>query len=370
MEYQIAGIYNFTGKQIELEIWETDVQILPHKHSSVMDINGYWEPQPANNLNTMGPGPRWQRSNIFVAEHPHVIETVRDYQRAHIAYDRQTDKLTNGLYELADRENYIIGRGREGRVEIPGLNHSHASERKPVYFFIYPPESLSPRLFKVEAAESCYGLAVLFKSDTQLASAYDIATKTRISKPADIKNPISMALAFSRGPLVPDKKGNRILVGVKTRQKMETGSDVHIKLYDLAEHPKPVKSVSITFKNPDGSSASTIPFSDPHINGTLSFSNPTANNRSASDGDIHLIDSAPADPAQDTPEKKEKRSSVACNTLATRCYGLKKKGEATAEDWTHYHLVNTGKYELEVTVTLEDGTVFFADPEVDIEGAG
>ena len=252
-------------------------------------------------------------------------------------YCNAQNKLVKGTYNM----NQNPFQGIQNITELTDITGDSITGDKRIYLFL---SQTSDNAWEnhLEAAESCYGLAVLFKSDTQTALISNPVTKNDERQIADDKIPIAMAFAYSRGPMM--KKGSRSPLGVRTKLKMETGSHVHIKLYDVANQPKDIEKVVISFKKSDDG-AETSPFPKFDDKGKLEFTGAQINS------------------IADT-------SSLACNTQATKCYGLKKAGEDADEECTHFEITQGGRYEYEITVTLKDGTVFFADPEMDVEAGG
>ncbi|MBL8188133.1 MAG: hypothetical protein JNK38_09000 [Acidobacteria bacterium] len=160
---------------------------------------------------------------------------------------------------------------------------------------------------------------------------FDVALKSDVTpqSPATSTNPIAMAFGYS---LTPDD-GKMYEDGEKTKEAIPQNSYISFQVYDLADDAtkKTISSVTISFK--DG----TAPF-DGWANGEMTFSGPQ----------IVTV---------------SKAQSTGCNVTSTVGYGM---GGNSSQPSLRFEAINVGTYEMTITVTMTDGTVFQVDPEMDV----
>lgn len=166
-----------------------------------------------------------------------------------------------------------------------------------------------------------YALDIVYKSDV-----------TPNSTPADVNNPIAMSYGFV---LLGSQNINR---GEKVDLSIHNGDAVTFSVFDMAQNPASIASIVVTcadVTNPRNPIAQQSPFG--WTNGTYTSNNPVF-----------------TDPYG---------RSTGCNMAGLHGLSLT---IATATLQGN----NTKTYDITVTVTLTDGTVFQVDPEIDVEAAG
>lgn len=178
---------------------------------------------------------------------------------------------------------------------------------------------------------------------------FDLAFKSNVTPsitPADKANPIAMAFGYSGG--------GKEETGEKSKLKVASASTVSFQLYDLdTPNTSPVSTVTIKFHN--------LVETDPQCpfdwaNNEMTFYNPDVPGNHKEPAICPIVLSPPGPIL-----------SNGCNITAVAGYTL---GGGPSKEYTIASFPKLQRFMFSATVTLQDGTMFRVDPEMDVMGDG
>lgn len=182
---------------------------------------------------------------------------------------------------------------------------------------------------------------------------FDLAFKSNVTPsitPADKANPIAMAFGYSGG--------GKEETGEKSKLKIASASTVSFQLYDLdTPNTSPVSTVTIRFHN----LKEDAPIQCPFIEDAWSKNEITFHNQE--------VPGNPKEPAiyRITLPPPEPIVSNGCNIVAAAGFTI---GGRPSTQYTVGNFETLERFMFSATVTLQDGTVFRVDPEMDVMGDG